>query len=360
MKLLTAEDFTLHRIRRPDLLLFEAVSGSHAYGTDTESSDLDLKGVFAAPDALLSSMESIEQVSDTTNDEVYYELVRFVALLQKNNPTALELLFSPEDYIRYKHPAFDLINPTVFLSRLCEKSFCGYAEMQIKKARGLNKKIVNPEPRIQRHLREFCHVLEGQGSVPLTDWLLGRSFDEENCGLVSVNHEPGIYALFYSQTENYRGLFTAKDDAAILCSSVPKEAQPEAWLVCNYNAFRAHCRAHREYWHWVEQRNENRYKTNSDHGRGYDSKNLMHTIRLLDMAEEIAKEQTIRVRRPNARQLLEIKEGKFSYEELLLLSERKIKEIHRAFHNSSLPPEPDRRLTASLLREVQLRFSHSR
>ncbi len=44
--------------------------------------------------------------------------------------------------------------------------------MQIRKARGLNKKMVNPQPEQRKHLREFCHVLEAQGSVPIGEWLL--------------------------------------------------------------------------------------------------------------------------------------------------------------------------------------------
>ncbi len=53
---------------------------------------------------------------------------------------------------------------------------------------------------------------------------------------------------------------------------------PIGWMHCNLDAFQAHCKAHREYWEWVTQRNDERYQTNAQHGRGYDSKNLMHTL----------------------------------------------------------------------------------
>ena len=169
--LMRKPDFTLGRVREKDLLVFDAISGSHAYGTQTPKSDIDRRGIFISPDSFHAGMESIEQVADDKNDEVYFELTRFFQLLEKNNPGALEVLSSPADCVKYKHPAFDLIDPAIFLSKLCEKSFSGYAEMQIKKARGLNKKMVNPQPEKRKHLREFCHVLEAQGSVPLADWL---------------------------------------------------------------------------------------------------------------------------------------------------------------------------------------------
>ena len=256
-------EITLERVRERDLLIFDALSGSHAYGTQTEDSDEDFRGVFALPERFHAGMESVEQVSDEKNDQVYYELSRFFQLLVKSNPTALELLYSPQDCIRYQHPAFDLIPKELFLSKLCEQSFAGYAVAQIKKARGLNKKIVNPQPRDRMHLRDFCYILEGQGATPLALWLEEQGINEEDCGLVAVNHAIGTYALFYEPGAEYRGLFSRKDDAAMVCSSVPHEAQPIAWLTCNGDAFRSHCKAHREYWDWVEKRNEARYQDNA-------------------------------------------------------------------------------------------------
>ncbi len=142
-----------------------------------------------------------------------------------------------------------------------------------------------------------------------------------------------------------------------MCSSVPIEARPIAWLNCNTDAFKAHCRAHREYWQWVSERNEDRYRTNAAHGLEYDSKNIMHTFRLLDMALEIAREGVVRVRRPNAAWLLEVREGKFSYEEIITRTEAKLEEIRESFEKSSLPAEPDRDRISDLLREVQVAFA---
>ncbi len=357
--LIRKTDLTLDRIKQKDLILLDVVSGSHAYGTQTPKSDIDRRGVFIAPDSFHAGMDKVEQVADEKNDEVYFELTRFFQLLEKNNPGALEILYSPADCIRYKHPAFDLIDPRLFLSKLCEKSFSGYAEMQIKKARGLNKKMVNPQPEQRKHLREFCYVLEAQGSVSLGSWLERMGMNEKNCGLVAVNHAPSTYALFHDPQQNYRGIFSPKDDAAVVCSSVPIEAKPVAWLNCNIDAFKAHCRAHREYWQWVQERNEERYRTNKEHGMEYDTKNIMHTFRLLDMALEIAKEGIVIVRRPNASWLLDVREGKLSYEEILTQAEERLDEIRIAFEKSPLPAEPDRDKISDLLRKVQEEFVSS-
>ena len=349
-------ELNLERIRQKDLLLLDARSGSHAYGTDTLQSDEDFRGVFAMPNSFHTGLEHIDQLSDEKEDQQFFELTRFFHLLVKNNPTALELLYTPEDCIRYKHPAFDLLTKELFLSKLCEQSFAGYAVAQIKKARGLNKKIVNPQPEKRKHLREFCYVLQGQGSQPLEEWLKENKVSEADCGLVAVSHAVGTYALFHDMRIDYRGIFSPKDDAAVLCSSVPFDAKPIAWMSCNSDSFRAHCKAHREYWDWVSKRNESRYQTNASHGRGYDSKNMMHTLRLLDMAIEIAEEKTVHVRRPNAEWLLQVKSGVFEYKYLLELAEQRLEQVKTSFQKSDLPEEPDFYLCNELLVQVRESF----
>lgn len=230
---------------------------------------------------------------------------------------------------------------------------------QIRKARGLNKKIVNPEPKERRHLREFCHVLEGQGSVPLAEWLEARGLRERDCGLVAARHAPGTYAVFHDPTGGslgYRGIFSRKDDAALICSPVPKDAEPVAWMHCNIDAFKAHCKAHHEYWQWVEKRNEERFRTNTTHGRGYDSKNLMHTLRLLDQAIEIARHHRITLPRPNADWLKKVKSGAYEYDDLLKIAAEKHEEMLAAFDASALPEAPAREEVGEVLLEVRERY----
>ncbi len=354
--LLTSSELTLERVRLPDLLLLESVAGSRAFGTNLEHSDEDLRGVFAAPRAFLLGLDEIEQVSDERGDEVYYELGHFVSLLLRNNPNALELLAMPEDCIRHRHPVFDLLEPRIFLSKLCAKTFGEYAMGQIRKARGLNKKIVNPQPEQRRAMLDFCHVPEGQGSVPVLEWLAARGIDPKRCSLTAVQHAAGMYAIYDDPRSESRGLVSPKDPDALIFSSVRKEAVPVTWMHFNQDAFQAHCKAHREYWEWVEQRNPERYATNAQHGRGYDSKNLMHTLRLLDMAGEIAREGVLRVRRPNREYLLQVRAGEFEYEELVARAEAQLLQVQADFAASSLPEEPDRAQVNALLVQVREEF----
>lgn len=354
----TAADYSIASVRRSASLLFDTVAGSRAYGTDHPRSDEDRRGVFVAPSEVISGLDPVSQVSDEKSDEVYYELRRFGELLLKNNPNALELLAMPSDCIRTQHPAFSLLTPELFLSKRCGQTFGNYAMGQVRKARGLNKKIVNPEPEKRKALLDYCFVLEQQGSVAVADWIARQGLRAERCGLVAVDHAPGVFALCYDESGQlgYRGLTSQKDDSALLCSSVPREAQPIAWLTCNRDAFQAHCRSHREYWAWVELRSEERYETNTEHGRGYDSKNLMHTLRLLDMAEEIANEGLLRVRRPNREWLMRVRAGEFGYQELVARAEEQMARVEESFAKSALPERPDSAAVAEILSEIRDAF----
>lgn len=92
-------------------------------------------------------------------------------LLLKNNPNIIEILATPDDCILYKHPLMDQLRLEDFISNLCKDSFAGYAMTQIKKARGLKKKIVNPMAKERKSLLDFCNILKGYDSVPLSQWL---------------------------------------------------------------------------------------------------------------------------------------------------------------------------------------------
>jgi uncharacterized protein len=331
---------TLEEARSPRCRLLEVVSGSCAYGTDTPESDVDLKGVFVQPlDGLLGGRRA-EQISDESHDIVFYELGRFAELLERNNPNLLEMLFTPADCVVFRHSLMDHFTGEVILSKLCCEAFAGYALTQIRKARGLNKKIVNPQPPERKDILDFCYVLEGQGSVPLMAWLQQRGLRQHDCGLTAVPHARDSYALYHAAPGVYAGI-RGPESSDVRLSSVPREAAPIAWMIFNRDGYKKHCKDWREYHDWVANRNEARYEGTLAHGQGYDAKNLMHTFRLLDSAEEIAVRQRLTVRTPNREWLLRVKAGEFSYDELLALAEERIERIHRLYQISALPELPD-------------------
>ncbi|MAS96389.1 MAG: nucleotidyltransferase [Verrucomicrobiales bacterium] len=345
---------TLAEARSEECLLFECITGSRAYGTNTPESDTDLRGVFVMPRRQFYGTGRIEQVSDETNDETYYEIGRFIELLKKNNPNILEILYSESDMVRFRHPLMDLIKPEWVLSKLCESSFAGYAMTQVRKARGLNKKIVNPMEGPRKSVLEFCYVVEGQGATPLQDWLETMGLSQEQCGLVKITHARDLYGIYIAKGElEYRGVIRNEESTELNLSSIPKGERPVGWMNFNKDGFKKYCKEYREYQAWLKERNESRFATNVEHGKNYDSKNLMHTFRLLDMAEEIAKEARITVRRPNRDFLMKIRAGDFTYDDLIAQAEEKIEAIKKAFAESTLPEEPDSEALENALIEIR-------
>jgi uncharacterized protein len=335
---------TIDDLKSRGLILFECISGSRSYGTDLPTSDTDIKGVFALPEADFYGLNYVEQVSNPSNDVVYYELKRFVELLYRNNPNLLEMLNVPPDCVLTRHPVMDLIRSETFLSRLCQATFAGYAMAQIKKARGLNKKILNPIEPQRKDVLDFCYVTHAQGSITVKDWLLQREWQQEHCGLVNVPHIKNLYALFYDRSRgelSFTGILRKENSEDVALSSVPEGMEPVAYLSFNKDGYSSYCRDYREYWEWVEKRNEERYENTLQHGKNYDAKNMMHTIRLLDMAEEIATQQRVIVRRPNREFLLQIRRGDFTYDELLAMAEEKVRRTEVLFAQSDLPDQPD-------------------
>lgn len=93
---------TIQDLKSRNLILFQAISGSRSFGLATENSDTDIRGVYYLPKDDFFGLNYIPQISNETNDITYYEIGRFVELLQKNNPNILEILASPEDCIQHK------------------------------------------------------------------------------------------------------------------------------------------------------------------------------------------------------------------------------------------------------------------
>lgn len=194
---------TVDDIKANGWLVLETIMGSKAYGLDTPTSDTDIRGVYILPKALFYSLDYAPQVSNETNDIVYYELRRFIELLSKNNPNIIEMLNVPESCVLYRHDIMKQVNAGMFLSKLCEKTFANYAFTQIKKAYGLEKKIVNPVEEKRRTVLDFCFVHLYKEAIPLQDFLRQKKYRQQELGLSAVRHMKDCYNIYYSQTNQY-------------------------------------------------------------------------------------------------------------------------------------------------------------
>ncbi len=348
---------TLEELKKSGNIIFECISGSRAYGLETPTSDTDIRGVFILPKEQFYSLEYIGQINNETNDIAYYELRKFIELCLKNNPNILEMLNVPEDYVLYKHELFDEIKKEYFLSKLCKNTFANYAFTQIKKARGLHKKIVNPVEKERKTIEDFCVVRTTKQSMSLTVFLKQNSLDTSKCGLAKVPNMKNCYNLFYNEFLNYEGI--VRENANEVCvSNIPKEEQPIGLLYCNLEGYSSYCKRYKEYWSWVAKRNDERYKNNISHDKNYDAKNMMHTFRLLHIAEDIAKYKTINVRvgKEERAYLFRIKNADFEYEDLVNEATKIKEELEVFYKKSDLPEKPNTTLVNNLLINIRDKY----
>ena len=344
-------------LRRENLILFECISGSKAFGLDTPESDTDIRGVFILPKEKFYGFSGPDQVANDTNDIVFFELKKFMGLLSRNNPNILEMLYTPDDCLIYEHPLFAEIRRNNFLSKLCRNTFVKYAMSQIKKARGLNKKMVNPMPLERRSILEFCHVTVNEGSQPLTTWIKEQGIDQWDCGLKPVPCFPDTFELFHAQDQSLRGLTNQNPEANDLrTSKIPEGLNRQCYLHFNRDGFLSHCKQFSAYESWKIKRNEIRYQTNISHGKNYDSKNMMHVFRMLATARDIACHHRIDLRAYDRDFLLRVKAGVIDYDRLISMAEAQTRDLDQFFEHSRLPDHPDEHHIETLLIKTRSRF----
>ena len=159
--------------------------------------------------------------------------------------------------------------------------------------------------------------------------------------------------MFYSTELPYSGVMRTEKANEVALSNIPKGEITVGMLYFNRDGYSVYCKRYKEYWEWVEKRNEARYNTTMSHGKNYDSKNMMHVFRLLLMAKEIATEGKINVHRKDREFLLSIKEGKYEYDELLSKAELLKSELPSLYEKSGLQELPDIESINRLLIEMR-------
>lgn len=384
-------------IRNDGRLLYEYIRGSHLYGLNNEDSDVDTSGVFVCTrDELFGCFGYKPQVTDSRHDNTWFEIGELIRLLLKSNPTVMESLFVPKDKVLGQiHPLMQMVidNREQFISKQCFNPFFGYAKSQIEKARGLNKKIVNP---ITERLTpyDFIYTFKGQGSTKFRDWLANRGLHQECCGLVNVPNMHDIYGVYYDfgahiaaytdwkndslfltyaceynkdknieETKSrlsgiapigYRGVINVDVDGNELrLSSIDdKNTRPICFISYNQSGYSSHCRLYAEYQTWVKERNPKRYESNLD--KNYDSKNMMHCFRLMHMAGEIAEGKGMILQRTWDRQfLMDVRNHKFEYEEIIERLEEEKERMNQLMEQSTIREQIDTDFVNQLMIDIR-------
>lgn len=343
-------------------ILFECLAGSRAYGTHGADSDEDIRGIFALPARdYLSLQAPPNQISDARNNVVYYSLRRTVELLTAANPSLMELLYMPADCVRRSSPEMALLlaRRDLFVTQRCADTHIGYAFSQIKKARGQNKWINQPKPEAPPCKEDYCQVIPRRNllsddAAPCRPLPLARSgMALEHHHAARVEHARDLYRL-YHYGEDARGVFRGD---VIACESIPLEDEQPRFaglLIYNEPGWKQALVDHQNYWTWRRERNEARWQQQERGELDYDSKNLMHTLRLLLSGKSILEhgEPLVRVTGEPLQLLRDVRNGRYRYEEILAMADAIVADCERLKTVSALPPETDASAAEALLQQL--------
>jgi predicted nucleotidyltransferase len=153
---------------KPKQIVLEGITGSKAYGLDTEHSDTDVKGVYVLPlrNVLSVGFNQQRTTKDHTDpDWVYHEVGKFIQLVTAGNPTVTELLYL-ESYTQLNEIGVLLLeNRDLFLSTpAIMHAYRGYALSQARKLatrtdQGLDGFASSLKNRYAKHVRHCFRLL---------------------------------------------------------------------------------------------------------------------------------------------------------------------------------------------------------
>ena len=84
----------------------------------------------------------------------------------------------------------------------------------------------------------------------------------------------GMYGLYYGEGKGFEGVIKGPVSYEVSLSSIPKNEIQQCILYVNKDGYSTYCKEYREYWDWVEKRNDARFENTQKHGKNYDSKNI--------------------------------------------------------------------------------------
>lgn len=293
-------------------IILLGLGGSHAYGTNTATSDVDVRGVATNSKREILLNRDFEQITNNVTDTTVYSLRKFITLITNCNPNTIELLgLKPEHYLYVSDIGKTLLeNKEMFLSQRAVHSFAGYANQQLRR-------LENGSARAQdQHLREQ-HMLKVINGV--TDNFKGK---------------------FAEYHENAVSMYIDKSER--LGEEIYVDFDFKHYPLRDFNMILVETSAIEREYNKLGTRNTKAL----EHGKL--EKHAMHLVRLYYMAFDILeRKQIITYREAEHDLLMSIRNGAYNNEQNLFNEEfyEMVDELEKrlkyAKNNTDLPKEPN-------------------
>ena len=124
-------------------IILLTVGGSYAYGTNIETSDIDIRGCALNSKAQILTNQNFEQFVNEETDTTIYAFNKLISLLCNANPNTIEMLGNKPEHYFYLHPIGKerIDNSKLFLSKKAIYSFGGYANQQLRRLENKSNRL---------------------------------------------------------------------------------------------------------------------------------------------------------------------------------------------------------------------------
>ncbi|MGC4094496.1 MAG: nucleotidyltransferase domain-containing protein [Polyangiaceae bacterium] len=292
----------------PERTIYLARHGSQAYGTSLPTSDEDFRGVAIAPaEYYLGGLHKFEQAECKSPDLTIFELRKFIGLAAQANPNVLEILFVDESDRLQVTPLGErlLAARQLFLSRRLKHTFSGYAHSQLKRIdrhyRWLKSPPSAPPTRAEFRLPE--RTLIPQDQLAAAEAGIRQKLDAWSVDFLDTLERDLREAVLQRMSAHLAELEVASNEELWRgAARVIGYSENFIELLDLEKRYAAKKREWDNYQEWKRTRNAARAALEAQFG--YDTKHGMHLVRLIRMCREILTTGQVRVRRPDAEELL--------------------------------------------------------
>lgn len=295
-------------------IILLGLGGSYSYGTNVETSDLDVRGCALNRKTEILTNQRFDQFLNEETDTTIYGFNKLITLLTSVNPNTIELLGLKQEHYLYIHPIGQelLDNAHIFLSKVAIHSFGGYANSQLRRLDNKAVRLVGQAEREQHILNSINNAFytfpEKYFSFPedsiklYIDWSYQEDFDTEVYMDISLKHYP---------LRDYKAMWSEMNN-----------------IVKDYTK--------------IGKRNKHAIEHNKL------GKHMMHLVRLYYMCFDILEnEKVVTYREKEHDLLMDIRNGKYLDENRQPISEffEMVDELEKRLEydaeNTSLPEKPD-------------------
>lgn len=330
--------------------------GSKSYNCHTDTSDDDFKGV-AIPSAnyYTGFLDSFEQAELNDPDVVIYSIKKFFALaVGSANPNLLEMM-----YVRPQHQLF--VSPlgekiidarSSFLSKRVRHSFGNFAFAQMKRLKLHRRWMLNPvsEPPTRKSLGLPEKPVMGQENLNAAKAAVNKEMSRFNFNFLHNISADEMIDLKRQVEDMLLSMHIEKEQLFELCCKKIGMDDNLIYIMQKEREYETKCEDFRKHCDWKKNRNAKRFA--DEEKFQMDLKFAYHVYRLYKVCEEILIEGKVNVFREDRDEIMKIRRGEWSFEQLEDFSNVMDKRLDELYKTSSLPRDPDRKGLNALCRSI--------